>query len=583
MSKFKFEAKDTKLKDILLSSSRSVIRIPKYQRPYAWTNEQVAEFWSDIITEDQAYFLGSFIFNKEYEDNGFIDVIDGQQRILTSTIFISALRNIAKILGDDKLADLIHRHYIIYEDDEGAWTNRVLPGESTEKFFCEAIQKPYVNVQDLVTNKKEHQRIKSNYTYLYDKISELLGTIVTKEDKFKKIKELRNKLGELIVIDIQIYDEEIAYEIFETVNARGVELSVSDLLKNLIFSKIKKKKERDIAKNYWKSIENNIEETGVDLKKFIRYFWMSRYKFVTEKKLYSEIKKEITDYSLLIKELHDDSVSFNTILRGGETDFENFKVNNKKVGHKIYRSIFATRLMNVTQCNVLFLSILSNIDEITMDPSKVLNTIEKFTFQYSAICKLPGNKVEKLYSKYAIDLSSAIRKSKNNKIKHKNIQTAFNNLSTELKGILPSRDNFIEKFKELEYKNSDSARKLIKYTLEEIDQIKSSGEYKLNFNLINIEHILPQKPKKWGFTVEQVKPFVNSLGNLTLLSTIINSTIGNEVIQKKLPELKKSEIQITKEVVDIIENKNSIWTEDMISDRLSELATISIDKIWKIG
>ena len=95
MSKFKFEAKDTKLKEVLFSSTSSRIRIPRYQRPYAWTEEQVSEYWSDIISEDQAYFLGSFIFNKENEDDGFIDVIDGQQRILTSTIFIAVLRNIS--------------------------------------------------------------------------------------------------------------------------------------------------------------------------------------------------------------------------------------------------------------------------------------------------------------------------------------------------------------------------------------------------------------------------------------------------------------------------------------------------------
>ena len=238
--------------------------------------------------------------------------------------------------------------------------------------------------------------------------------------------------------------------------------------------------------------------------------------------------------------------------------------------------------MNVTQCNVLFLSILNSIDELSMDPSKVLNTIEKFTYQYSAVCKLPGNKVEKIYSKYAIEISNAVNSSKNDKIKHKNTQTAFNNLSVELKSSLPSRELFIEKFNEIEYKNSDSARKLIKYTLEEIDKNKSSDEYKLDFDSINIEHILPQKPQKWGLSVKEVKPYVNLIGNLTLLSTKLNSKIGNDIISKKLPELKKSEIQATKEVVKSIEEKDQ-WTDEMIRARHAELAELSIDEIWKIN
>jgi len=582
MSKFKFEAKDTKLKEVLFSSTSSRIRIPRYQRPYAWTEEQVSEYWSDIISEDQAYFLGSFIFNKENEDDGFIDVIDGQQRILTSTIFIAVLRNISYKLGDKKYSELLQRQCIAFEDDEGEWTNRVLPGESTMLFFEENIQTPYSDIENIKPEVKEHKKIKSNYVYLKNKVSTLLDSIPNKEDKIKKIKQLRKKIGELVVIDIEIYNEEIAYEIFETVNARGVELSVSDLLKNLIFSKIKDKKGREKAKSYWKEIENNIEETGVDIKKFVRYFWMSKYKFVTEKKLYSEIKKEISNYSELIKDLHDSSIWYNIILQGNINDFEQIEVNGKKIGKKIFRSIFATRLMNVTQCNVLFLSILNSIDELSMDPSKVLNTIEKFTYQYSAVCKLPGNKVEKIYSKYAIEISNAVNSSKNDKIKHKNTQTAFNNLSVELKSSLPSRELFIEKFNEIEYKNSDSARKLIKYTLEEIDKNKSSDEYKLDFDSINIEHILPQKPQKWGLSVKEVKPYVNLIGNLTLLSTKLNSKIGNDIISKKLPELKKSEIQATKEVVKSIEEKDQ-WTDEMIRARHAELAELSIDEIWKIN
>ena len=247
--------------------------------------------------------------------------------------------------------------------------------------------------------------------------------------------------------------------------------------------------------NYLENIENNIEETNTDLKRFIRYYWLSKQKFVTDKKLYGDIKKTITDYSSLVKDLHKCSAWYNAILEGGVKDFNSIQINGSEIGKKVFRTIFATRLMNVTQCNVLFLSILNNIEGLTVDPSKFLKIIEKFTFQYNAICKLPGNRVEKIYSKYAIAINQAINESKNDKLKLKNTQTAFNNLKTELVSILPSKELFLEKFKEVEYKNSEKARKLLKYILEEIDKEKSSGEYKLDFDSINLEHILPQTPE----------------------------------------------------------------------------------------
>jgi uncharacterized protein with ParB-like and HNH nuclease domain len=579
MSKLNFEAKDKKLKDILFSSTSNSIRIPAYQRPYAWDEEQVSEFWNDIISEDQTYFLGSFIFNKEFESSGFIDIIDGQQRVLTTTIFIAVLRNIAKEISQKQYAELLQRQCIAFEDEEGELRDRITPGDSTIIFFKEYIQKPFRDVHKAKTNSIEEKRIKANYIYLYEKVMTLFKLKESAEQKLDALKDLRKKLGELVVIDIEIYNEEIAYEIFETVNARGVELSVSDLLKNLIFSKIKKTSDREVAKNLWREIESNVEQTNTDLKRFVRYYWMSKHKFVSDKKLYGEIKRTITDYFALINDLHKSSAWYNTILEGGEQDYNELTVKGVKIGKKVYRSIFATRLMNVTQSNVLFLSILENSDKLPMDPCNVIKTIEKFTFQYSAICKLPTNRVEKMYSKSAISLNNAINNSKDEKTKLKNVQTAFNKLQSELKSLLPSKELFNEKFKEVQYKNSDSARKLLKYILEEVDKKKSSGEYKLDFDSINLEHILPQNPEKWGLTKSDVKEYVNNIGNITLLSIKLNSSIGNEVLIKKIPELKKSEIQITKEFCQSIESDPE-WNEAKINNRQQEIAKLALEHIW---
>ncbi len=82
--------------------------------------------------------------------------------------------------------------------------------------------------------------------------------------KAESVKSLRDKVASLIVINVEIAKEEDAYEIFETTNARGVELSVADLLKNLIFKKIPAGNDRDLAKEIWLDISVNIESTDTN-------------------------------------------------------------------------------------------------------------------------------------------------------------------------------------------------------------------------------------------------------------------------------------------------------------------------------
>ncbi|HAX48081.1 MAG TPA: DUF262 domain-containing HNH endonuclease family protein [Ignavibacteria bacterium] len=572
--KLNFEAKDKKTEDILFSNN--YFKIPRYQRPYSWTEDQILEFWIDLTNNDKSFFIGSFIFNHELDKSeGHIEVIDGQQRMLTLTIFIAILRDLAKTLNDDKTADRFQRQCIIFEDKKGNQLYRIKTGETTRDFFEKYIQSGNNDISKSEPKTKEEIRLRTNYSVLYEKVYTNFKEKSTKEKQIAYLQDLREKAGELIVIDIKIQSEEDAYEIFETTNARGVELSVADLLKNLIFNKIKEKGGKDIAKEMWLEIEKNVEETGTEIKKFIRYFWLSKYSFVTEKKLFKEIKKEIKDWDTFIVDLHSASVMYNLLLEGTVEDWAKYTK-----GVDIHRSIFAIRLMDVSQCFVLFLSIMRNFDKIKTDPTRVFQLVEKFTFNYSSICKLPGNKVEKIYTKYATQIEKIVNEESEKKIPGK-IQSNFYSLERDLKDEKPSLELFKENFKEVYYANSEKSRKLIKYIFEELAKLKSSGEHKIDFNTVNIEHLLPQTPsKEWKLSKKEIKGYVNLIGNLTLVHKKYNSSIGNKTIKEKLPELEKSEISITSELVLKFKKDGCEWGEEQINQRQLEIADIAYTKIW---
>lgn len=572
---FSFQARDTKLKDILFSTTK--YQIPRYQRPYTWNEDQLSDFWNDLINNHNSYFIGSFILNKEtLKESGYVDVIDGQQRMLTTTIFIAVIRDLLKEL-DTKKSELIQIQDVAILDRNGNESYRVICGDSTKSYFEKYIQNTSSPIINSTPQTTEENRIKKNYFYFYNSILDELKKKPNKEDKIKYLQELRERVADLIVIEIEIESEEDAYEIFETTNARGVELSVADLLKNLIFKKIPKKKDKDLAKDLWTEIVNNISATNTELKKFLRYYWISKYSFVTEKKLFKEIKKEITDWEQFLYDLYDASEDWFNLIQGSEDDWKDIKN-----GQKILKALSAIQIMNVSQCYVLFLSILRNIKKIGTDPTRIFELIEKFTFQYSAVCKLPGNNVEKIYSKYARRIEQII-KTETQKNFSKRIQSTFEELKKELIDEKPSFDLFKDNFIEIEYGRSERTRTLAKYILNAINNLDESGEYLIDFANVNIEHVLPQNPDPgWNLTKKEIKGYVDKIGNLTLVHKKINSKIGNKVIKDKIDELKKSDIKITKEIVKYLEENEYKWSKDDILNRQLKFADISFNKSWHL-
>lgn len=408
-----FEAKDTQLRDILFTNYKK-FKIPRYQRPFSWTEDQISDFWNDINSDD-SNFIGSQIFNTEHQGKtGYYEIIDGQQRLLTVTMFCAVLRDIMRGI-DAKKADLFHRHDIVIEDNEGNYINRIKCGETLEAFFKKNIQNSEANILTLEPNTKEEKLVKQTYIYFFDMISTQLKTITENSKKIDYLQSLRNKIHSLPVIQIEVRSEDDAYDIFETTNARGLDLSVADLLKNMIFSKLRESEEKDIAKELWNDIVQNVQDTDTELKKFIRYFWISKYPLVQEKKLYKTIKSIIADWEKLLSNLHENSTLYNKLLVGNLDAWEDLTS-----GDHIFKSLRALKIMNVSQCYVLFLSILRNLEKLGTDPKRAFKWVENFSFKYSAICNLPGNKLEKIYSSYAVKIGKAVSED-DNKTTHKKI------------------------------------------------------------------------------------------------------------------------------------------------------------------
>ena len=581
------QSSNQKLKNVIFSSATHRLIIPQFQRHYAWDESQIMDFWNDV-SSDTHNFLGPIILNIESEKDGFFEVVDGQQRLITSTIFAALLRNKFKELGDNAKANKVHENYIAFVDEDNNDKGyRLTAGESSKLHLQNLIQEFKIIDENQLFDDIHAKRIFNNYKLLSDQLIKFLTkNNPTQEEKISRLSHLRNNLNELEVIEIKINSDNQAYEIFERINNYGIDLTTSDLLKNHVLKNTIK--EKDLSFKKWVELEENILDTNTDLKKFIRYYWLSKEKFVTEKQLYKEIKDKVGDLYAFLDQLLENSEIFQKIKSLNRNDFNEYKtVNERNIGSILFNTIQSNALIGVSQVDVFYLSLIRNLQKgyIIVKPDNVLKVIEDFCFQYFAVCKLPANRVERLFSKYAIELqNSCTGDIKNDK---KSQENCFERFKKELLQLKPEKTQFIEGFKQIKYSNTTKSRKLIKYVLGRIENqlaknnIKSP-EKKIDFETVNIEHILPQKPESWQLSRSEIKGYVNLIGNLTLINKGLNSQMGNNPLIDKLRLLSESNIKLNTNVIELIDSFSGKWNEDIINVRSEKLAEYSYNNVWKI-
>ena len=130
-------------------------------------------------------------------------------------------------------------------------------------------------------------------------------------------------------------------------------------------------------------------------------------------------------------------------------------------------------------------------------------------------------------------------------------------------------NNFNTYFKIPENIRNDD-KKFLKFKIEE----------KTDFTKIDLEHILPRKPQKWNLTVEEVKGYVNMLGNFTILSSTLNSSAQHFTITEKIKHYKNSSLEINKILVNEIESNDSVWNQKSIIERQNNFSNLAL-RLWR--
>ncbi len=283
---------------------RRPVVLPPFQRAFSWERPQITVFWEDLINFESAYtsspltasyFLGSIVVIESDEQ---ILLLDGQQRLATATIALAAMRDTARSLdtssstkGGDFARDI--QREILEKDTEPPSYSLTL-SELDEPFFLKAIKNdppavPHIKI-------RSHTHIQSAYNLSRAKLVEVTkGLSVDKT--LKRLKSLRDALTKgITLIAIQVQNEEDAYNIFETLNDRGLRLSVPDLVLNLLMRRAPDKTARQLVRQHWNTLLRQMGRR--DVSRFLRHLWVSMYGDLKAEGLYSAIKKNLEHKSI---------------------------------------------------------------------------------------------------------------------------------------------------------------------------------------------------------------------------------------------------------------------------------------------
>ncbi|MDZ8067218.1 MAG: DUF262 domain-containing HNH endonuclease family protein [Nostoc sp. DedQUE08] len=573
----KIEANDKEVQDIF---ALGYFKIPRFQRPYSWTDEEVKDFWDDVVIRDyEHYFIGSMVVYQT--EKPYYGIVDGQQRLTTITLMLAAIRNAFLDYGDENLAKGVHQY--IEKANIDNIPEYVLNSETSFPYLQGYIQS--FNKAELQCNVgSEEQNLKSAFELINKKLYDIIPKFDSKESCnalseerispiLETLKSLRKKVLSLKLVFIQLDNEDDAYLIFETLNTRGKDLTTPDLVKNLILQKLRASNiTLDTYKVIWNGILEKFDNNGLEqtvVESFLYHHWLSKYGDTTQKQLFGEIKKYIDSSSknesenksrLLLLEFQKNSDYYVSIVSPDNHQWSPEEKNS------IYQSLKALRLFNVKQQTSMILSLMRAYREnkITLKALRpILWKIECFHFIFNSITsQRSSGSIAPLYSKYAQELSNTDNLDK--------IQSINTNLIRKLKEKLPSLDEFEVNFMDLIYtKNKQRDKKVIQYILEKFIGQNING-LPIDYNSASIEHLLAESKGE--------EEIVGRIGNLILVDKTTNSEeLKNYDFLKKIEILKDKKYPLDNYLL-----KANQWTEEEIKERGKAMSHKAYNEIWKL-
>jgi len=559
----------------LFGDVKALYKIPTYQRPYKWEDEQVDKLWQDMWEAfengEKNYFLGSIITALPREKSSYHDVVDGQQRLTTLMILFCAFRNIYPEInknGSDEDLDNV---------DITVLENSIFYNSKSERLKLFTHEQHRSDFESLIIHNKENidnkkKPYKKDIKNDEEPKFKFINTYLIFKEKIKAISEeeagefLNYIFNQVILIRIDCSTREFAIKLFQVLNDRGMDLTSADLIKSYLLEKILKKyageensdrelrdeKEKQFMAD-WRYCEQTIKDLeGTSLNDmFIIYEYMllaANPKLSLVDELQEKFKEE---------DANDIIAKFKKFI-----DLYKNEIYNRE--DKLLYSFWYIR-WNMYWRSILLTALMEEYSEY----KRLQIALRRFYYLYwiagktlTQIKQTSFNLIKWIKEGESI---GTIEDNLNKKLEEDRIiQLALNNLKEDIYQEHWCKPLLIL----LEYNNSDSS---------------TPSFIELNQHL-HVEHILPKeyaKYKEWNHIKPiTAKQWMNTAGNITLLSGSKNIEASNNPFEIKMSvyrgkgkyddkDTKITAFKITQNIISDYERGtfDKIWNEEAIIKR----------------
>ena len=529
--------------------------VPRFQRDYSWERPQWEELWEDIQSivekEEKSHYMGYLVF-QQGDDSYRFRVIDGQQRLTTLSLIVVSAMRLLKKKGESERLELLQKSFIESKD--------LVSLEIMGKITLNRNNRKYYKSLCVIDREPVQRKLKVSENLMRKCLDFFIEKFKGYDDSEEISKCIQVMADDLYFTIINVNDELNAYKVFETLNARGVQLSSPDLLKNYLFSVIDRNEdvhdgELDDLDERWETIGEQLGNHSFS--RFILVEWNQRHKLSRDKELFRSIRNTIIkpeDVDQYLNILIKQSQVY-AALKNPNDELWNASGEEKT----IRKNLSILKTFDLRQPYGLLMAAYENFPE--KDFSRVLSWIVNFSIRYNVICNLPAH-MEKFYNGICL----LTRRS----------GASLPEIKEELLKHYPQDEDFSLSFANKSISTRKSSKR-VRYILACLNRQLDSAS-SIDDTDLSLEHILPQNPiAAWKKSFNgDWEEYTERLGNMCLLRE--TSNLGQESFAEKKRILLESPYKINHESL----GRADKWTAEEIDKRQRALSKIAC-QVWRIA
>ncbi|GAA8086150.1 DUF262 and DUF1524 domain-containing protein [Helicobacter pylori] len=508
------EADATTLLNFIKDNQNNQLVIPIYQRLYSWEKEQCKQLWDDIVKtggsdQIEGHFIGSILYmlDRITHSNNALLIIDGQQRLTTITLLLTALRN--HLSDEDEFlgkfsCQKIQNRYLINSDKDGDKKFRLILSESDKDTLLYLIDKDRRKPSD------PSLKIVENFKLFEEWIRK----------NTDKLETIFKGLEKLMIVEIALEKgKDDPQLIFESMNSKGIELTQTDLIRNYIVMETEIEKQEGFYDKYWRAMEEEFKQNKKLFDRFVRHYVTIKTKIPNVNKVYVALKdyrqKEGIGIEDLLKDLQKYCGYFCQIVFKKEAD----KDLNKALDFLVD--------LEMDVIYPLLLELYSDYSDGVLskdDFRRSIALIESYICR-RAVCGIPPNGLNKFFASFA----RHIQKDEY----FKSLEAHFGSLTEKQR--FPNNDEFKDCFITIDFykkKRNFKKRNIFFERLENFDRKERVYTHEYTTERIMPQTLTEEWERDLGENFQEIHDkYLHTIGNLTL--TGYNSTYSNRSFQEK--------------------------------------------------